>query len=313
MRLLIVEDEYRLADMVRDWLIKENNDVDIATDGVEGYHMAMLGIYDVIILDVMLPEMNGFEILQKIRQAHNPARVLMLTAKSDLDHKIHGLDIGADDYMTKPFEIRELLARVRALMRRNHNSESMESLSIGDLQLDVREHELFCEKSGHRIKLTEKEYLLMEYMILNRNQVLTKEQISNRIWGHELKTPLAVMRTSLDTMKNEGQGGKYLDYALEKNTRMTALVHEMLTLSSLEQSCPDIKCERMNMQKAVEGGSLPFEVMAYERGVIFELELDSEIYVCADTEKIQQMVGILLDNAIRHTKPSGSCHSKVQW
>lgn len=123
--------------------------------------------------------------------------------------------------------------------------------------------------------------------------------------SHELKTPLAVIKTSLDTMKNEGQGGKYLDYALEENARMSALVHEMLTLSNLEQTGLDIKCERIDMGKAVEGGCLPFEVMAYEKGVVLELELDSEIHVCANIEKIQQMVGILMDNAIRHTEQSG--------
>lgn len=185
MRLLIVEDEYRLADMIRDWLIKDNNTVDIALNGEDGYHLAALGIYDVIILDVMLPGMNGFELLRRIKKEQNQAQVLMLTAKSDLEDKIYGLDIGADDYMTKPFEIRELLARVRAMMRRICKNEEKERLSIGDLQLDVNSHELFCSKSNHGLKLAEKEFLLLEYMILNRNQILSKEQISNRIWGYD--------------------------------------------------------------------------------------------------------------------------------
>lgn len=210
MRILIVEDEYRLADMVRDWLMKENYEADIATDGAEGYHMAMLGIYDVIILDVMLPEMDGFELLQKIRKEHNQSQVLMLTAKSDLEDKIQGLDIGADDYMTKPFEIRELLARVRALTRRNRSSENIESLSIGDLRLNAGEHELFCDKSGQRVKLAEKEYLLMEYMMLNQNQVLSKEQISNRIWGYDTNVEynsaevyISFLRKKLDYLNSQ--------------------------------------------------------------------------------------------------------------
>lgn len=184
MRILIVEDEYSLADMIRESLIKENYIVDIALDGEEGLYKAGAEIYDLLILDVMLPKRNGFEVLKKIREKNNPVPVLMLTAKSQLDDKVYGLDSGADDYMTKPFEMKELLARARVLIRRNTKLEE-DNLSYKDLKLEPNQQKLFCITTNQDIMLGSKEYLLMEYLIVNANRILSKEQISNKIWGYE--------------------------------------------------------------------------------------------------------------------------------
>lgn len=184
MRILVVEDEYSLADMIGECLEKEKYIVDIACDGEEGFYKASLKIYDLLILDVMLPKLNGFEILKKIREENKDLPVLMLTAKSELDDKIHGLDNGADDYMTKPFEMKELLARIRALVRRNMNLTS-ENLTYKDLKLEPNQFKLCCITSKQEITMGSKEYLLMEYLILNSNRIISKEQISNKIWGYE--------------------------------------------------------------------------------------------------------------------------------
>lgn len=184
MRILIVEDEYSLADMIRECIEKEKYIVDIALNGEEGLYKAETEIYDVIILDVMIPKLNGFEILKKIREENNSVPVLMLTAKSELDDKIYGLDAGADDYMTKPFEMKELLARIRALVRRNMNLE-LESLCYKDLKLEQNQSKLYCITSKQEITLGSKEYLLMEYLLMNANRIISKEQISNKIWGYE--------------------------------------------------------------------------------------------------------------------------------
>lgn len=184
MRILIVEDEYSLADMIRECLEKEKYIVDIALDGEEALYKVEVEIYDMLILDVMLPKFNGFEVLKKIRGENNAVYVLMLTAKSELDDKIYGLDSGADDYMTKPFEMKELLARIRVLVRRNMNLDS-ENLCYKDLKLESNQFKLYCSTSEQEIVLGNKEYLLMEYLILNTNRIISKEQISNKIWGYE--------------------------------------------------------------------------------------------------------------------------------
>ncbi len=184
MRILIVEDEYSLADVLRAMLRKENYTVDISTDGQDGLYQALTGIYDAVILDVMLPEMNGFDVLAQMRKEGIKTPVLMLTAKSELDDKVKGLDYGADDYMTKPFQTKELLARLRAITRRKGEIES-NVIAFGDLQLDTRLGEISCQATGKSMKLGAKEFQLMEFMLKNQNQIVTKEQIVEKLWGLE--------------------------------------------------------------------------------------------------------------------------------
>ncbi|WKY48926.1 response regulator transcription factor [Eubacteriaceae bacterium ES3] len=182
MRILLVEDEPGLSEALKSILIKENYAVDLALDGVTGLDCALTGIYDVIILDIMLPEMNGIEVLKVLRIEDIKTPIIMLTAKTELEDKIVGLDAGADDYLTKPFHSGELLARIRAILRRKKEVRS-ERLTFGDLVLRQDTRELFCLEDS--VKLAQKEFLLLETLMLNARQVVTKEQIYDKVWGYD--------------------------------------------------------------------------------------------------------------------------------
>ena len=183
MRILIVEDEKNLADVTAAKLKKENFTADVCYDGDEGLYNAMTGIYDLIILDVMLPGKNGFEILREIRKEKIASKVIMLTARSMLEDKLNGLEHGANDYITKPFHMDELMARVNIQLRDPSEFKNSDRLEYGDLQLDTAKSKLICEKTGDDVELVRKEFLLMEYFMSNPGQILSKEQIYNKVWG----------------------------------------------------------------------------------------------------------------------------------
>ena len=187
MRLLLVEDEKRMAQALCEILRLEKYEVDHFANGVDGLAAVETDIYDIIILDVMLPGMNGFDIVRKARQKGIRTPILMLTAKAELDDKVAGLDSGADDYLTKPFMTKELLARLRALGRRNINTPDG-TLTFGDISLDTNTTTLSCTANGQSVRLSEKEYRILEYLISNSGQVLTREQLAVKIWGFECDT-----------------------------------------------------------------------------------------------------------------------------
>lgn len=182
MKVLIVEDEYNLADVIKERLEKEKLTVDIVEDGEEGYYYASTNTCDLIILDVMLPNMSGFQILNKLRTDNINSKIIMLTARSTIEDKLNGLENGADDYLTKPFHMDELVARVNIQLKRNGNKNN---LSFGDLVLNTTNLKVTCAKTNEVVELIKKEFQLLEYFINNPNQVLSKEQIYDRVWGIE--------------------------------------------------------------------------------------------------------------------------------
>lgn len=182
MNILVVEDEYQLSEVLVALLTQNGYNVDSVGDGVSGEDYAMSGIYDAIVLDIMLPKKNGLDVLQSIRAKKNSTPVLLLTAKSDVEDKIKGLDTGADDYLTKPFVSGELLARIRALTRRKDEFIGDE-LSFGDISLNSRTHEL--SSIGNSVKLGAKEYHIMEILLQNREQIIEKETFIEKIWGFD--------------------------------------------------------------------------------------------------------------------------------
>lgn len=187
MKILLVEDEKRMAQALCEILTLEKYDVDHCADGLSGLNAIETDIYDIVILDVMLPGMNGFEVAKKARLNGIRTPILMLTAKSELDDKVLGLDCGADDYLTKPFMTKELLARLRALGRRTINS-SDGTLTFGDITLNTGTATLTCTISNQSVRLSEKEFKILEYLIANQGQILTREQLAVKIWGYESDT-----------------------------------------------------------------------------------------------------------------------------
>ena len=184
MRVLLAEDEKRMAAALVALLRQEKYDVDHTADGASALAALESGVYDIAVLDVMMPEMNGYETARRARSSGVKTPILMLTAKSQLEDKVTGLDSGADDYLTKPFQTRELLARLRALGRRSASFRDA-SLRFGDLTLDVSRAMLSCEPTGQDVRLSEKELRILEYMFTNRGQILTREQLALKIWGFE--------------------------------------------------------------------------------------------------------------------------------
>lgn len=183
MRILVVEDEVHLAEALVHILKKNNYTVDSVYDGIDGQDFALSNIYDVIVLDIMLPKMNGIEVLKNIRNAGITTPVILLTAKGEINDKITGLDSGADDYIAKPFDTGELLARIRAAARRRGENVQDSILRFGDIQLNPTNLKLSNDKS--EVKLTLKESELLEYLILNKDIVSSKERIIEKLWGFD--------------------------------------------------------------------------------------------------------------------------------
>jgi DNA-binding response OmpR family regulator len=182
MRILVIEDEHKIANSIRQGLSQEAYAVDVLYDGLKGYDFAISETYDLIILDRMLPGMDGLEICRKLREQHIHTPILMLTARGQLSEKIEGLDTGADDYMTKPFAFTELLARARALARRPHISIGS-VLSVGDLSLDPVNFEV--KRNKQLIPLSNKEYSLLHFLMRHTNKIFTKEQIISHVWNYD--------------------------------------------------------------------------------------------------------------------------------
>ena len=224
MRILIVEDEFNLADVLASRLRKENYNVDISLDGDDGCYKALSGAYDLVILDVMLPFMDGFDILKNMRNHDVSSKVIMLTAKSSLDDKLNGFDIGANDYITKPFHIDEVVARVNVQLKSSFTNKNI--ISYGDLELDVNKYKVYCLRSKQSVALVRKEFLVLEYFMNNPSIVLSKDQIYNKVWGVEneiesnnLEAYLSFLRKKLKAVSSNVniKSVRGLGYKLEVN------------------------------------------------------------------------------------------------
>ena len=202
MKILIIEDEYNLADAIASMLRKEKYNVLIQTDGEEGLDEALTNIYDLIILDVMLPHKNGFEILKEIREEKISAKVLMLTAKNTIDDKMIGFNNGADDYLTKPFHMEELMARVHVQLRKN-NMASSDVIELGDIILNIKSMELANKLENHKVKIIGKEFQLLELLMHNPNQVMEKEQLFVKIWGYETECDINTLEAYISFIRKK--------------------------------------------------------------------------------------------------------------
>lgn len=184
MKILLIEDEKRMAEAVAELLNQEDYQVDVKYDGTSGLEAVLTDNYSIIICDVMLPSLNGFEIVREARINNVKTPIIMLTAKSDISDKVMGLDSGADDYLTKPFEVEELLARVRALLRRS-NPQVDGLIKVGDLVLNTKAMVLSCSTTGKEIRLPEKEFHIIDFLMANAGQIVSKEQLALKVWGYD--------------------------------------------------------------------------------------------------------------------------------
>jgi len=206
MRILIVEDEKKVADFIKRGLKEEGYAADVAYDGEEGHFLATTNDYDLIVLDIMLPKMDGVSLCKDLRRSKIYVPIIMLTAKDVVEDKVKGLDSGADDYMTKPFAFEELLARVRALLRKK-DLKQVTKLEVADLVLDTLTHEVY--RAGKEIVLTTKEYALLEYLMRNTGIIVTRTMISEHVWDINFDTSTNVIDVYINYLRNKiDQGHK---------------------------------------------------------------------------------------------------------
>ncbi len=200
MRILVVEDEKKLATYIKKGLEENHFAVDVSYDGEEGLFMLNNNEYDLAILDIMLPKKNGFEILKEVRNNGKDMPILLLTAKDAVEDKAHGLDLGADDYLVKPFSFIELMARIRALIRRGRVNYQPR-LTMADLFLDVAAHRLY--RNGQPIDLTNKEFALLEFFMRNPDTVLTRTQITEHVWDYNFDSFTNVIDVFVNRLRNK--------------------------------------------------------------------------------------------------------------
>ncbi len=202
MKVLIIEDEYNLADAISSMLKSRKYNVCIKTDGEEGLDEALTDIYDLIILDVMLPHMNGFEILKVLREEKVVSKVIMLTAKNTIDDKMVGFNNGADDYLTKPFHMEELLARVNVQLRKN-NGVVTDVITLGDIVLNIKNMELSNKNLNNKVKIIGKEFQLLELFMNHPNQVIEKEQLFVKIWGYDTECDINTLEAYVSFLRKK--------------------------------------------------------------------------------------------------------------
>lgn len=228
MRILVVEDKKALADIIGERLESEGFTVDVVYDGEEGLYCSVSGVYDLIILDIMLPGIDGFEVLNELQKNKVSSKVIILSARSGLNDKLKGLQNGADDYVVKPFHLDELVARVE-LQLKDKTSTIDGSISFGDIELNTKKCILKCTKSKDTFELVKKEIEILEYLMRNKDQVLSKQQIYDKVWGvdgggesNNLEVYLTFIRRKLKavgsktTIKAARGIGYKLDYKNEK-------------------------------------------------------------------------------------------------
>lgn len=200
MRILVIEDEVKLTGLIRRALERERYAVDVAHDGVAGQAWAEANPYDTIVLAVMLPGQSGLAVCRHLRDRRHRTPILLLTARDAVEDRVHGLDEGADDYLTKPFAMTELLARLRALLRRE-SPEKGRQFQVGDLTLDVATQEV--QRAGHVIPLASKEYAILEYFMRHPNHVLTRDMIAEHVWNYDFSPMSNVVDVYLRTLRRK--------------------------------------------------------------------------------------------------------------
>ena len=211
MKILLAEDEIDLNNVITRYLKKNGYSVDSVLDGEKALDYLEYGEYDLVILDIMMPKVDGFEVIKKLRNKGNHTSVLMLTARDSADDKVKGLDLGADDYIVKPFDFNELLARIRAVVRRKYGNSS-NKLMIGNLVLNTSEKSV--TRAGKQIELTGKEYEVLEYLMQSKNRILSRDQIKEHVWDFDYEGDSNIIDVLIKNIRKkiDVEGGKQIIY-----------------------------------------------------------------------------------------------------
>jgi DNA-binding response OmpR family regulator len=220
MRILLVEDEEGVANFIKKGLVEEHYAVDLAVDGEEGKSLVLANQYDLIILDIMIPGINGIELCREIRQKKIQTPILMLTAKDSVKDKVAGLDSGADDYLTKPFSFEEFIARIRALLRRRQ--DALVELRHKDLRIDVLSHRVFAGEN--EVVLRPKEYAILVYLVRNRGRVLSRTQIIENVWGYDFNPNTNIVDVHIKSLREKI--GEFLSPDFIRSVRGTGYMVE---------------------------------------------------------------------------------------
>jgi len=201
MKLLIIEDEKKIGEYLRQGLTEAGFVVDLACNGLDGHHLVMTESYTLLILDIMLPDVDGWQILKSLREVDRRIPVLILTARDSVDDRVKGLELGADDYLVKPFAFTELLARVRTLLRRGTTQVAEIALKVGDLELDLVRHSV--TRAGHRIHLTAKEFVLLELLIRRKGEALPRSLIASQVWDMNFNSDTNVIDVAIRRLRTK--------------------------------------------------------------------------------------------------------------
>ena len=201
MRILVVEDETKTGNYLKQGLSEAGFQVSLARNGLDGYHLAMTELFDVIILDVMLPDVSGWRILESLREANNDTPVLFLSARDSIDDRVKGLELGADDYLVKPFAFPEVLARVRTLIRRGGSKKIEDTLKIADLEMDIPKRKVL--RAGKRITLSNKEFSLLELLLRREGEVLPRSIIASQVWDMNFDSETNVIDVAIRRLRGK--------------------------------------------------------------------------------------------------------------
>ena len=201
MKILIVEDELKTGDYLRQGLTEAGFTVDLTRDGADGLHQAISEDYDLMILDVMLPKLNGWQVLEMLRKADKETPVLFLTARDEVGDRVKGLELGADDYLVKPFAFSELLARIRTILRRGKSNSEVTYLQIADLELDMLRRR--AQRGGQKIELTAKEFSLLELLMRRKGEVLSRSLIASQVWDMNFDSDTNVIEVAMRRLRNK--------------------------------------------------------------------------------------------------------------
>jgi DNA-binding response OmpR family regulator len=310
MRILIVEDDRKLARQLKKGLDERGHSVTVAWDGVQGLDIAQYGQFDVLVLDVMLPGLDGFSIVRRLRAAGDRAPILLLTARDAADEVVAGLDAGADDYLTKPFSFKILQARLRALSRRK-TVEPRTQLQAGDLVLDPATREV--KRAGSVIALTRTEFLLLDLLMRNVGRVITRTRIIEAAWGHDRDIESNTLEVALQRNRSAGEYREARDEILGESERTSQVVDRLMLLARADSGTESLGCISVDARVIVRGSAEQDEKLARKYGLDFTASLPgAPVPIQADADALRRALLILIDNAVKYTPENGSVTIKLE-